>query len=233
MNVGLYQGVAAMVAGERRLDAVAHNLANVSTPAFKRLASATEASLVGRGERKTLSTSTVQRHDFSQGTLERTGSPFDLALYGEGFFAVEGPRGEEYTRDGSFRVDDKGVLQTIDGRMVAWNGARGRIDAVGEAVTIDTAGNVKQGGRPVGTLRLVAFDDPSKLALGRDGAWRAPAKLRSHPAHAEVHQGALEGSNVNAVDELVELVAVQRNFESAKGLLDMIDQSYRRLNNLA
>jgi flagellar basal body rod protein FlgG len=232
MNVGLYQGVAAMVAGERRLDAVAHNLANVSTPAFKRLASATQADYTGRAAKKTLSTSTVQRYDFTQGMLERTESPLDLALYGEGFFAVEGPGGEEYTRDGSFRVDDKGVLQTIDGRMVAWNSARGRIDPVGEPVTVDTAGTVKQGARLVGKLRVVAFDDPSKLSLGRDGAWRAPAKVRSHPAEAEVHQGALERSNVNAVDELVELVAVQRNFESAKSLLDMIDQSYRRLNNL-
>ncbi len=221
-----------MAAGERRLEAVTHNLANVSTPAFKRLASATEATYSGRRGTRALSTSTTQRADFGQGMLERTENPYDLALYGTGFFAIEGPRGEVYTRNGSFRVDEQGVLQTTDGDMVAWNGARGHIDPIGEGVTIDMSGTVKQGARLVGQLRIVDFDDPSKLALGRDGAWRAPAGASAKLGQAEVHQGALERSNVSAVDELVELVVVQRSFETAKSVVDMIDQSYRRLNNL-
>ena len=230
MNVGLYQGVAGMVASERRIESIAHNLANLGTPAFKRSSIATQAELVNPGKKAALATVTKKRVDFAQGLLDRTENPFDLALLGDGFFAVEGPGGEMYTRNGSFRVDDKGVLQTIEGHMVAWKGARGRLDAVGQAITIDAAGNVSQGTRRAGQLMVVAFEDQTKLGLGRSGYWRASADMLPVPSRAEVHQGALERSNVNAVDELVQLVSVQRSFDSSASLMDMIDQSYRRLN---
>jgi flagellar basal body rod protein FlgG len=230
VNVGLYHGVGAMVAAERRLEAVAQNLANVSTPAYKRVTAGTQAKHVGQAGRGFLGTSTARRVDFAQGELERTGAPYDLALLGEGYFTVEGARGPVYTRSGSLRVDDRGVLQTADGRMVAWKGSRGRIEPTGEPVTIDLAGFVHQGARRVGQLDVTAFADESRLVLGRDGYWRADAALERVPAEAEVHQGALERSNVNAVEELVELITIQRSFESASSLMDQIDHTYRRLN---
>ncbi len=231
MNVGLYHGVGAMMACERRLDVIAHNLANVGTPAFKRCTPATEARLVGSTSRRFPVTSTSKSIDFRQGELERTGNPYDLALLGAGWFAVEGSAGEMYTRNGSFRVDDKGVLQTVEGHMVAWSGGRGRIDPVGDPMTIDASGVVTQGEGRVGQLRVVAFDDESSLRADGHGYWRAPGDARRAPSQAEVQQGALERSNVLAVDELVELITVQRNFESASSVLDMIDQTYRRLNS--
>lgn len=231
MNLGLFHGVSAMTASERRLEAISHNLANLGTPAYKRASTATFASASKYGERGGPLTTIHNRVDFSQGLLDRTENPYDLALMGEGYFAVEGANGPMYTRNGSFRVDDQGVLQTVEGFMVAWQGATGRIDPVGEPVTINPKGLVEQGTRRVGQLSLVNFDNQSQLRLGKDGYWHADAALEPKPTEAEVHQGALERSNVNAVDELVQLIAVQRAFDSAASLITMIDQSYRRLNN--
>lgn len=231
MNEGLYSGVAAMNASERRLDAVASNLANVSATGFKRRGTAMatfDAVLRGETQRQTGVRETV---DQSQGTLQLTGNSYDLALSGPGYFAVEGQRGEMYTRDGRFHTDSKGVLQTADGFPLAWEGARGTIDPTGQDVLIDPEGQVKQGDQPIGRLRVVDFADPSRLSSAGGGYYRAPRGLKEATAKAQVMQGQIEQANVSSVDEMVELIAVQRSYESATRLLSMIDQSYRRLTN--
>src|SRR4026209_814252 len=132
MDTGLYSGVAAMRANEKRMDSIAANLANANTTAFKRQTSATrtfDVALSGLTQRAiAVDTST----DFTQGPITRTGSALDLALEGDGFFAVDSPTGEVYTRSGKLRLDERGVLQTADGYPVAWEGARGTISPVGE-----------------------------------------------------------------------------------------------------
>jgi flagellar basal-body rod protein FlgF len=230
MDSGLYSGVAAMRASERQLDAIAANLANVDSPAYKRQNAVTHQFTVGTGERRHDAIVTKSQVDFSQGELRRTGNALDLALEGDGFFVVETPTGEAFTRNGSFNVDEQGVLRTADGHPVAWDGGRGKIDAVGEAVTIDATGVVRQGATQVGKLALVDFASKDALVQDREGYYHAGrGEARSTPT-ALVHQGAIEESNSASVDELVEMIRVQRNFESAASLVRTIDQSYRRLN---
>ena len=229
MSDGLYSGVAAMNAAERKLDAVTSNLANVSASGFKRRGTAMasfDAVLRGEKQRQIGVRETI---DHSQGTLQTTGNPLDLALVGNGFFAVEGPQGEMYTRDGRFHTDANGVLQTADGYALAWDGARGSIDPAGKDVLVDAEGQVVQGDQKLGRLRLAAFTDRTQLQSDGHGFFHAPRGLRPATSNAEVRQGAIEQANVSAVDEMVELIAVQRSFESATRLLSMIDQSYRRL----
>ena len=232
MNTGLYSGVSAMRANQRRLEAITANLSNVSTPAYKRLSTLSEGVAIARADPGDLRVRVSSKTDFTQGPLERTENPLDLALQGEGFFAVEGPEGQVYTRNGSFRLDERGTLTTADGRPVAWRQLGGGIDPVGQPVRVDTAGTVFQGSAEVGALELVAFDDLARLRLDNDGYYRAPAELERDPATAEVHQYALEGSNVSSIDELVAMITVQRSFESAAALMQKIDETYRRLNGV-
>jgi len=229
MNRGLYSGVEAMAAAERRLDSIATNLANVSVNGYKRRATATESfekTLKGRVERHVRTHTSI---DYSQGPLEQTGDPFDLALAGSGFFALETQHGEAYTRGGRFHIDAAGTLQTQDGFPVAWEGARGTIDPQGEDVRVDPDGQVWQGPAQVGRLRLVDFADPAKLQPDRSGYLHAPVDAAQQAREGEVREGQLVRSNVSAMDEMVALIETQRSYESAARVMSSIEQGYRRL----
>jgi flagellar basal-body rod protein FlgF len=232
MTDALYSGVASMRAAEQRLDAIAANLANSGTAAYKRRSLSTQSFDVARGGRMNREVMTTERTDFSQGPLQRTGNSLDLALNGKGFFVVEGPQGEVLTRNGAFMVDEAGGLITREGYPVAWDGPRGRLDAVGDEVFVSETGEVRQGQTVVGDLRLEGVADEQLLQLTHDGYFQASASMERVPAEAEVHQGALEGSNTSSLDELVAMITVQRSFESATNTMQMIQRSYQRLLNL-
>lgn len=229
MNVGIFRGMEAMAASEQRLAAVTSNLANAGTTGFKRVATlqhAEQSSL--NSEHATLKTQTSL--DWTQGPLQRTGVATDLALRGDGFFAVEGPEGEVYTRDGQFQITEGGDLVTQDGFPVAWDGARGVLAPVGEPIQVALDGSVTQGGTTRGKLKLVDFDAREKLDQERHGYFVAPAAVNMFAVTPEVHQYALEGSNVSTVEELVRLIQVQRAFEAGTNVVQMIGQTYERLN---
>jgi flagellar basal-body rod protein FlgF len=230
MEGGIYSGVSALDVGERRMDTISANLANLATPGYKRLGSSTQAfELPGRngGVRRGLHSGQVI--DFSQGSLQRTGNQTDLALMGDGFFAVDGPAGEVYTRRGNFHFDGDGVLKTVEGFPVAWEGGRGTLDATGAAVLIDGSGTVRQGDREVGRLKLVDYADRQTLTFDNQGYFLAAPSAAREQATADVHQGALEASNASAIDEMVQMIQVQRAFQTSSKLMSSIDQTFRRL----
>lgn len=230
MEGGIYSGVSALDVGERRMDTISANLANLSTPGYKRLGSSTKAfEMPGRNGTVRRGLHSGQVIDFTQGALQRTGNQTDLALMGDGFFAVDGPGGEVYTRRGNFHFDSDGVLKSVEGFPVAWDGARGTLDATGEEVLIDGSGAVRQGGREVGRLKLVDFADRQALTFDNQGYFLAPPRAPREPATADVHQGALEASNASAIDEMVQMIQVQRAFQTSSKLMSSIDQTFRRL----
>lgn len=228
MDAGLYHASAALRAGEKRLESITHNIANVSTRGYKRETTFTHALL--NGKTGGAQVATRGSTDLSQGQLQTTGNPYDLALEGSGWFAIESPGGRAYTRDGSFRVDERGTLVTRGGQPVAWKGSRGTLRPASESVVVDADGRVRQGTSTIGQLDVVDLEDPSKLTPTRDGLWRAPIDARETPSKAQVRQGSIEGSNVEAMDELVAMITIQRGFESAATAVKTIEQSYRRLN---
>ena len=231
MSDGMNSAVAAMRAAERQMEGVATNLANVDVHGYKRVTTATRSfDRVLEGQRRRVIDVESQR-DFSQGSLVMTGNPMDLALHGEGFFSIETPDGEAFTRGGRFRLDEAGVLQTQEGYPVAWDGARGTIDPQGVEVEVDFQGQMWQGPTQVGRLKLVHFADVSRLSVDRGGMFRDLGGLERVPHKAEVRQATLESANSSAVDELVSLVTIQRRFEAAAKVVSMIEQSFRRLNN--
>lgn len=229
MNTGLYQGAAAMRASEKRLEVIAHNLANVDTAAYKRQGTAAHTFRLPTAEGAKKGLRTELTVDWSQGNLDRTGGALDVALFGRGFFAVDSPRGEVYTREGHFHVDEQGVLLTPDELPVAWDKKYGVVDPAGVPVVISTEGVVAQGQREIGRLRLVDFADRGRLMQNSEGYYEARPGARRQAHTAEVHQGALERSNAVGLEEVVAMVTIQREFEASANVLKTIDESYQRL----
>lgn len=219
-----------MAAAEDRLETVATNLANASVNGYKRrTATVTSFDTVLRG-RVQRQTAISKGLDFTQGLVVNTGNTFDLALTGEGFFAVEGPQGEAYTRNGRFHIDGDGVLQTQEGFPVVWDGPRGTIDYRRERPYVDPEGHVYQDDIQIGQLKLTSFQSIGELEPRGSGYFQPVPGQRKAPHRAELVQGALERSNVNAVGEMISMISIQRGFESSARLMQMIDQTYRRLN---
>lgn len=231
MNRGIYAAASAMGAAEKRVEAITANLANVGATGFKRKGLVTHSFQSALRPRMQPQITVRESLDTTQGSLRHTGGEFDLAIEGRGFFAVDTPDGEIYTRNGAFHVDPSGVLQTREGLPVAWEGSRGTLDPLGSSPVIDSQGNVRQDGSEIGRLKLVDFDRPNKLSPDVTGGLRAGVDLVEQAPTGSVRQGMLEMANVNAVDEMVSLIAAQRSFESAARTLSSIEQVMRRLTN--
>ena len=202
------------------LDMLANNLANTATPGFKldresyNLYVAPEALSSDAPDPSTLPV--VERHwtDFTPGHLATTGGPLDFALGGRGFFAVDGPGGPLYTRNGNFRLSPAGVLQTGDGYAVrSANGATIRLQA-DLPFEVGPDGSVKQNGAVAGTLEVADFANPAALSKFGRTYFQAPEEAGLRPATAvQVYQGKLEGSNVEGPESTVRLVGILRQFE--------------------
>ncbi len=202
----------------QELDMLANNLANSGTGGFKldrefySLFSAGEGGAIEGESDTTLPVIQKQWTDFSQGTLQPTGNPLDLAISGRGFFAVNGPSGTLYTRNGSFKVSADGTLTTQEGYSVS--GANGPIQVPEKSpITVGTDGTITQGGNSIGTLELVSFADPSALGKMGNSYFIAGAQKPTPADGVEITQGAVEGSNVTAAESAVRLVGVMRQFE--------------------
>ena len=230
MNIGLYRTVAAMRTNQQRIEVVSSNLANTETTGFKRMLHVAHGARGwGKdGEHQQVVTGT--RLDMDQGVLQRTGEDLDLALDGKGFFVVEGPNEELLTRHGQFQLRQDGQLVDRDSNPVQWVGARGVLDPGGAAIKVDERGGVVQGSIPVGRLRIVDVLGTDAVEPNDSGSYRVRAGAEVVESDAFVAQGFIERANVQAVDELVELIAAQRAFESAAQAFRTIDQSYRRLH---
>lgn len=229
MDTGLYMGVNAMRVHEKRIEAIATNLANVNTHGYKRQRTAAHSFELPNAVNSLKPVVARTTTDFTQGILEQRADPLSLALDGEGFFTVETEHGAAYTRNGAFHLDEAGELMTREGYAVAWTGQRGRVQPTGEEITVDGVGRVRQGVNDIGQLLLVDFDDKQRLTLDSAGYFHAPEGLEARPADGVVHQNAIERSNAESVDELVGLIKAQRGFETAANIMRTLDQSYRRL----
>jgi flagellar basal body rod protein FlgG len=247
MNRGLYTVTSGGLAALARLDAVSQNLANVGTAGFKAerllfqvrpltrpLDAASPGALdpvLGRTAAQVVQTESIR--DFSQGPIRVSGNPLDVAITGDGFFAVTTPRGERYTRQGSFTLDPEGYLVTQAGERVQGDGGDLRVGTGGDVV-IGEDGTVVVDGSTDGRLKLVQLGDPPKLvpegaSLFAPLPGTAPVPLDATATHLQ--PGAIEAANVDAVAGLVELVDVSRAFESYMRALQRLDEITQRSIN--
>ena len=212
---GMDSAASALRYWERKQEIVANNLANVSTDGFK--AQRVFAHLLDGVRPVAEATS-----DLTTGNLRDTGNTFDVAIDGPGFFVVNTPNGERYTRGGSLRLDDKHQLVDTDGNVFL--GEKGIPLKLNDGpIEISKSGEVTQGGQVVDRLRMERA--PKGVELQREGAslWSPPATRDvMKPGDRSVKQGSLEESNVNSMSAMVDMVAVQRAYASVqKAIVEM------------
>jgi flagellar basal-body rod protein FlgF len=212
MSDAFIDAYSALDARMKIVDVITNNLANANTVGFKR-----DFSHILEGE---TGFDVGTNIDLSSGDLIGTGNNLDAAINGEGFFAIETPSGERYTRAGSFGVNAAGELVTKDSMRVLSTSNQPIVLGEGK-VEIRDGGIVTVDDNEVGTLKLVTFNDPSKLQ--KEGfqrlAWNGdPSGVRA-VTDPQVKGGYTERSNVNAIDEMVHLMAAYREFEAVQRTL--------------
>ncbi len=234
MNIGMYQGAAALNGLEQWQQTIAQNLASSSVAGYKK----TEISFeVVADEQASISAKNLQTPEatykisFREGNMVHTGNPLDLALRGNGFFEIETPDGKIlYTRDGQFHINADSVLVNKDGYKVKADSGSIQLTNIGGDLAIDREGTVYQGGSPAGKLALTEFDAPQNLQKVAGGfiesadASAKPQRVES----PELLQGFIESSNVSPVREMVNLIAVSRAFEANQKILSHFDQELDR-----
>ncbi len=209
----------------RKMEIAANNMANVSTAGFKAEEALFEP-ITKRPAKIAENPTTVSfvrdysiARDFRPGTLTQSGNPFDVALTGDGFFAVKTADGTAYTRDGQFTLDTTGRLVTHDGKPV--------LDNSNSEITLNVAqgepligkdGNIRQNGASVGQIGVFKFNRPGTLEKIGDNLFKPTSETAAPAETFEVVQGMVEGSNVNAVQQLTDIMEISRAFESATKL---------------
>jgi flagellar basal-body rod protein FlgG len=260
MDRALSAAASGMEAEELKMSVIANNLANVNTNGFKksraefqdvlydnlRAAGAQTANgeqipaglQVGQGVR----TAGTQRI-FSMGDLRQTNHSFDVAIEGDGFFQVQQPNGEiAYTRDGAIKLDATGRMVTTDGQVIIPQITVPR-DSTMLTIARDgtVSANLSDNGVPVelGNLTLVRFSNPAGLEpMGHNlyGMTAASGQPMINPPGTQgtgtLAQGFLEGSNVRAVDEMIDLITTQRAYEMGTKIIQAADQMLSSTSNI-
>lgn len=209
---------ASMVADQQRLNTVSHNLANISTDGYKRQVFNTTLQQVETAGESGARSAAL---DLSQGVLKHTGSAQNIALNGAGFLVAQAQESEFLTRRGTLAVDEHGYLALATGERIL--GERGAIQLDTTPFEIQRNGDVLQGGRLVDRLKLVNAASPKAIEYVGSGFYQTTQPLEPAP-QLQVMQGHLEGSNVESLAEMMELMTTVRHYEAASQVLRSYDQ---------
>lgn len=241
---GLYTASAGMMLQMARQDAVANNLANVNTGGYKKQVAVSKEfpeMLISRlGESKYNRNGQLEPQvpkvigalgtgagidavytDYSEGRIKSTENPTDMALKDLGFFVVDTPNGQRYTRNGEFKLNSEGYLSTNQGYLVL-DISNLPIQIEGE-FTMDQKGVISVDGEELTQLQVVNFPNPNLLQRVGDNLYNATedSELVESP---KILQGYIEDSNVNAVQEMVTLITVSRAYESLQKMVQAEDE---------
>jgi flagellar basal-body rod protein FlgG len=255
---GLYTAYTGMIQEQQRMDTLTNNLANSDTTGFKKegltsqsfdtvlvdkIKDGSESYYYGRrigpanpgvkiGESYT---------DWSEGALQVTDIPVDMALGGKGFFTVEftnkaGATSTMYTRDGNFQLTREGYLVTTDGDYVMGAGVNGqstriKLDPVKD-FKVDGQGYISQDGKQITRLKLTDFEDYDYLEHYGENYYYPVDGATEIPATGSVYQGYLETSNVSVVREMVEMISVSRQYEANQKVIQTYDTSLQTATQL-
>jgi flagellar basal-body rod protein FlgF len=234
MDNALYVGLSKQVLLERELDIAANNLANANTTGFKVEALISTPDPVtppgmslGSAPVQFVADSGVAR-DFSQGSLQPTGAPLDLAIMGQGFFQVTTAAGTRFTRDGRFTTDASGQLVTQAGDPV--------LDASGSPITLNPQGGPPSIGgdgtitqtvagqsqsQTIGKVGVVSFADMSTLTKEGAGLYSNTTNAPTQPVTGQVlRQGMLEASNVQPIIQVTDLIRISRAYDMISQMMN-------------
>ena len=257
----LYTAASGMSAQQMNLDNVANNLANSSTAGFRKRriqfqdlmyqnvvtpgAAATQQTTIAAGLQIGLGTRSAASEMLqTEGELNQTGNPLDLAIKGQGFFQVRLPSGElGFTRAGTFHTDSQGNIVTADGNQLD-----PAITIPPDALTVtigkDGTVTVTQPGQTqaqqVGNVQLAMFANPGGLNSVGSNLF-LPTSASGDPilgtpggseGIGELEQGMLENSNVNVVEEFIQMILTQRSYEANSRVVRAADDMFQQLNSL-
>ncbi len=257
----MYTAASGMTAQQMNLDNIANNLSNSSTAGFRRRrlqfqdllyqnfvmpgAAATQQTTLVAGLQVGLGTRTAASEVIQlQGDFNSTGNPLDLTITGQGFFQVSLPTGEiAYTRSGTFHLDAQGNVVTADGDPLQPGIT---LPSGASSITIGSDGTVsvtqpgQSAAQQVGQIQLALFPNPGGLnSIGKNLFLATTASgdpIVGTPGGTEglgaIQQGVLEGSNVNVVEEFIQMIMAQRSYEANSRVVSAADQMFQQLNNL-
>lgn len=260
-SLSLDIGSTGLLAQQMNVDVISNNIANMTTTGYKKQRAQFQDLIYNNITRPGTTSSDVGTivpagiqiglgvnvgavtRVFEQGPLQNTGNSLDLAITGEGFFQIQLPSGETaYSRDGAFQVNENGELVTQQGYVVD-PGITIPSDAIG--IEINQSGEViveiadQVALTNVGQLQLAIFQNKAGLeAIGDDlfleteASGTPTAGNPGQDAFGEVRQGLLEGSNVNAVDEITSLITAQRAYEMNSRVIQVSDEMLSTISNL-
>ncbi|WP_295641791.1 flagellar basal-body rod protein FlgF [uncultured Methylibium sp.] len=237
MDRMIYLSMSGAKATMQRQDVLANNLANASTTGFRAELQAFRAVPV-RGDgasTRAYALETTTGYDPSAGPISATGRPLDVAMSGNAWLAVQGLDGTEaYTRMGSLQTDAEGQLMTSGGTTVLGDGGPITIPAnTTPSIAPDGTVSVRQANgsiTPVGRLKMVTPEAP--LQRGDDGLFRAAAGDLPADPTARLQDGALEGSNVNPIENMVAMIAAARQFEAQMKMLQTAESDEKAAASL-
>lgn len=254
MSCGLYYAVSGFRCQERALEILSNNLANVNTTGYKDDKPSFKGVYPAITRTMTLETPDDQRRfmlyrkmnmsypglsqiavDYSDGQLRRTGNQLDVALSGQGFFAVDTPQGELYTRMGTFSLNEKKELVTHEGGYPLKRKAEEQktgeaedehIRIEGSEVSIDRDGGISVDGNQADSLKVVDFAEYAQLSKVGDNLYqnRGGKENEVKPEGCEVTQYHTEISNVNIVQQMIKMINVARLCESYQKVIQSLDE---------
>ena len=228
MDSGYYAACTALMARAQALDTIASNLANTSTVGYRAQHNVFQ-SVMAKAEGAPTSQLNDAVNNYgvlsgtriepTQGTLERTGNEYDLAIEGPGYFVVQTSAGNVYTRSGNFHVSINNQLVTAAGDPVM--GENGPVAVLGSPLSISSDGTISTGGALAGKLKIAEFLPGTAMQNLGQTYFSAPAASAKEAKDSDIRQGMLEGSNVNPVASAVELITLQRYAELMQRALTM------------
>lgn len=223
MQHSLYVSLSAQIALQRRLDTLADNVANASTIGFQATEIRFQDVVSGTGQRSVSFASSGDTYlSPTRGGLTETGNPYDFAIRGDAWFAIETPAGTVMTRDGRFSMNENGELVSIEGYPVLdAGGAPIQLDPRAGAPQAGADGSLRQDGQLVAAIGLYQFDPGENFVrYGNSGIVpeREPEPVADR-IDVGVAQGFIEESNVNPVLEMTRLIQIQRAFENVAALI--------------
>jgi len=246
MENTLLVGLSRQMALSHELEIIANNIANIDTTGFKAdnasfsqflTSGARDGQFSGKDQRVSFVQDRGTWRDMSAGAVERTGNPLDLAVDGKGFFVLQTPRGQRYTRNGSFSINATGQLVTSQGDQVLGTAGPITLQSNDHDVNVSSNGIITVRDStgtesPRGQVQIVDFDKPGLLQKDGASTFAAPASLNPGPATPATRlvQGALEKSNVHAVAEMARMIEITRSYSDVAAILQQ--QSDERRNAL-
>ncbi len=234
MDNSIYIMLSRQTALFRDMDVTANNIANVNTTGYhgeKMMFTDYLVKDTSNRRQMAFTQDVATYQDTRNGSMKVTGNPLDVGLMGSGYFTVETPRGDRYTRAGNFQLDGEGTLVTAEGYPVLDDGGQRIIfDQEDKQIVVGENGLITVDGEERAVLAIAEFANQQALTQEYGGMYRSDAPPLPAEATRVVH-GALEDSNIQGVSEIVRLVELQRSTGSSSKFIETMYDLIRKANN--